>query len=55
MRKCDRGLILMSQVVLNQILDQLQSLELTELQQLNRAIQSYLGYKEEITKQAIFY
>jgi hypothetical protein len=45
----------MSQVVLNQILDQLQSLESSELKQLNRAIQNYLANQEKTTKQAAFH
>ncbi|MEH2068345.1 MAG: hypothetical protein V7K47_09305 [Nostoc sp.] len=40
---------------LNQILKQLETLEITELQQLNRAIQNCLIHKEENFKQAAFH
>ena len=42
----------MTQAILNQILDQLQSLELAELQQLNQAVQDYLINQEEAAKRA---
>ena len=45
----------MTQVILNQILDQLQSLELAELQQLNQAVQDYLINQEEAAKRAAFH
>lgn len=40
---------------LNYILQQLETLEITELQQLNQAIQKYLASKEENLKQAAFH
>jgi glucokinase len=40
---------------LNQILKQLETLEIKELQQLNQAIQKYLAHKEENVKQAAFH
>lgn len=45
----------MAQAILNQILDQLETLELEELQQLNQAIQRYLADKEETPQQATFH
>ena len=45
----------MSQAILNQILDQLPNLELSELQHLNQAIHSYLSDKETVAKRAIFH
>ena len=43
----------MAQVILNQILSQLNTLEIEELQQLNQAIQKRLAH-QELTQQAIF-
>jgi hypothetical protein len=40
---------------LNQILKQLETLEIKELQQLNQTIQKYLADKEETVKQAAFH
>lgn len=40
---------------LNQILKQLETLEIKELQQLNQTIQNYLADKEETVKQAAFH
>jgi hypothetical protein len=40
---------------LNQILKQLETLEIKELQQFNQTIQKYLSDKEEIVKQAAFH
>jgi hypothetical protein len=40
---------------LNQILKQLETLELEELQQLNQTIKKYLADKEETVKQAAFH
>lgn len=40
---------------LNQILKQLETLDLKELQQLNQTIQRYLSDKEETVKQAAFH
>ncbi|MBW4566476.1 MAG: hypothetical protein KME31_00230 [Tolypothrix carrinoi HA7290-LM1] len=40
---------------LNQILKQLETLELEELQQLNQTIKKYLADKEETVKQAKFH
>ncbi|MBD2533366.1 hypothetical protein H6G97_28915 [Nostoc flagelliforme FACHB-838] len=40
---------------LNQILKQLETLELKELQQLNQTIQKYLADNEETLKQAAFH
>ncbi|MBW4479353.1 MAG: hypothetical protein KME54_21485 [Tolypothrix brevis GSE-NOS-MK-07-07A] len=40
---------------LNQIIKQLETLEIKELQQLNHTIQKYLADKEEIVKQAAFH
>jgi hypothetical protein len=40
---------------LNQILKQLETLEITELQQLNQTIQKYLVDKQENLKQAEFH
>ena len=45
----------MAQATLNQILAQLETLELEELQQLNQAIQRYLAEKEETTKRPTFH
>ncbi|BAY66186.1 hypothetical protein NIES22_62990 [Calothrix brevissima NIES-22] len=46
----------MARVTLNQILHQLESLEIEELQQLNQMIQKYLANKEEeAVKQAAFH
>lgn len=45
----------MAQAILNQILDQLETLELAELQQLNRAIQDYLALKEDAAKRIAFH
>ncbi|NES25568.1 MAG: hypothetical protein F6K41_43405 [Symploca sp. SIO3E6] len=45
----------MPQVILNQILKQLQSLELSELQQLNQAVQAQLTYQEQAAKQTAFH
>ncbi|MFB2977922.1 hypothetical protein [Microseira sp. BLCC-F43] len=45
----------MAQAILNQILDQLKTLELAELQQLNQAIQDYLAVKEDADKQVAFH
>ena len=43
----------MTQAILNQILDQLQSLELAELQQLNQAVQDYLANQEEASVRSV--
>jgi hypothetical protein len=40
---------------MNQILKQLETLELKELQQLNQTIEEYLADKEETVKQAVFH
>ncbi|MBD2569430.1 hypothetical protein [Anabaena lutea] len=45
----------MALVTLNQILKQLETLEIGELQQLNQMIQKYLTDKEESVKQAAFH
>jgi len=45
----------MPQALLNQILNQLQALEPSELQQLSQAIQSYLKDNEVSAKQAAFH
>jgi hypothetical protein len=45
----------MTQAILTQILNQLETLELEELQQLNQTIQQYLMDKEEVDKQAVFH
>lgn len=45
----------MAQAILNQILDQLKTLELAELHQLNQAIQDYLTLKEDAAKQVAFH
>lgn len=45
----------MSEVILNQIFNQLEMLELFELHQLNRAIHKYLTEKQATTQQAKFY
>ena len=45
----------MSQATLNQILDQLQALEASELQQLSQAIQLYLSAGEISAKQVAFH
>jgi hypothetical protein len=45
----------MAQATLNQILAQIETLELEELQQLNQAIQRYLADKEETAKRATFH
>lgn len=45
----------MPQAILNQILDQLQSLEPSELQQLSQAIQRYLADRETTAKRNAFH
>ncbi len=45
----------MTQAILTQILNQLETLELKELQLLNQKIQQYLMDKEEADKQAVFH
>ncbi|NCR38501.1 MAG: hypothetical protein GPJ21_00830 [Microcystis aeruginosa W13-11] len=45
----------MTQAILTQILNQLETLDLKELQQLNQKIQQYLIDKEEADKQAVFH
>jgi hypothetical protein len=45
----------MAQVTLTQILAQLETLELEELQQLNQAIQRYLADKQETPQRATFH
>ncbi|NJK68578.1 MAG: hypothetical protein HC789_16900 [Microcoleus sp. CSU_2_2] len=45
----------MSEVILNQIFNQLEMLELFELHQLNRAIHKYLTEKQATTQQAKFH
>ncbi len=45
----------MPQAILNQILDQLQTLEAAELQQLSQAIQNYLVDRETATKRTAFH
>lgn len=45
----------MAQATLNQILAQIETLELEELQQLNQAIQRYLADKEEAAQRTKFY
>lgn len=45
----------MAQETLNQILNQLETLELEELQQLNQRVQQYLADKEGTDKQAAFH
>ena len=43
----------MSQVILNQIINQLEMLEFVELQELERAIAKYLAQKQQATKQKL--
>ncbi|MEA5621200.1 hypothetical protein VB711_25685 [Cronbergia sp. UHCC 0137] len=45
----------MALVTLKQIIKQLETLEIAELQQLNQMIQKYLADKEETAKQAAFH
>ena len=45
----------MPQAILKQIIDQLQTLEPSELEQLRQAIQSYLIDKETAAKRAVFH
>ncbi|MFN6527697.1 hypothetical protein [Nostoc sp. ChiSLP03a] len=45
----------MALVTLQQIIKQLETLEIEELQQLNQTIQKYLADKEETVKQAAFH
>lgn len=45
----------MSQAILNQILDQLQTLEPSELEQLSQAIEKYLKNREASVKQMAFH
>ncbi|MGV0106283.1 Transposase [Nostoc sp. DSM 114160] len=45
----------MALVTLQQIIKQLETLEIEELQQLNQMIQKYLADKEETVKQAAFH
>ncbi|MCZ8129646.1 MAG: hypothetical protein ACK47N_14545 [Microcystis sp.] len=45
----------MTQAILTQILNQLETLDIKELQLLNQTIQQYLMDKEEAEKQAVFH
>ena len=45
----------MAQAIFNQILAQLETLELEELQQLNQAIQKYLADKQEAAQRTKFH
>lgn len=45
----------MTQAIFNQILDQLETLELEELQQLNQVIQRYLADKEKTAQRTTFH
>jgi hypothetical protein len=45
----------MSHAILKQVLEQLQSLELAELQQLNQAVQEHLLNQEETAKYVAFH
>lgn len=45
----------MPQTVLHQILDQLKTLELSELKQLSQAIQTYLADSETAAKRTVFH
>ena len=45
----------MSQATLNQILDQLKTLEPSELQDLSQAIESYLSDRETVPKKVAFH
>ncbi len=45
----------MAQTTLNQILNQLETLDIEELYQLNQTIQKYLANKEEIAKLGAFH
>jgi hypothetical protein len=45
----------MSQGILNQIIEQLQTLESSELEQLSQVVQSYLVDREASTKQVLFH
>jgi glycine/D-amino acid oxidase-like deaminating enzyme len=45
----------MAQAILNQILAQIETLDLEELQQLNQAIQRYLADKQETPQRATFH
>ena len=45
----------MSQAILNQILDQLPTLDKSELQHLSQAIQDYLSDPETVAKRATFH
>ena len=45
----------MSQAILNQILDQLKILDLSELQQLSQAIEGYLTNRERAAKKVAFH
>lgn len=45
----------MALVTLNQIIKQLETLEIEELQQLNQTIHKYLTDREEAVKQAVFH
>jgi len=45
----------MTQAILNQILDQLETLDLEELQQLNQTIQRYLANKEQAAQRTKFH
>lgn len=45
----------MAQATLDQILAQIETLELEELQQLNQTIQRYLAHKQETPQQATFH
>jgi hypothetical protein len=45
----------MSEVILNQIFNQLEMLEIFELHQLNKAIHKYLAQKQATTQQAKFH
>ncbi|MBD2195475.1 MULTISPECIES: hypothetical protein [Calothrix] len=45
----------MARLILNQILEQLESLEIEELEQLHQTVAKYLANKEENVKQAAFH
>jgi cytidylate kinase len=47
--------MLMSQTTLNQIVEQLQTLNAAELQQLNQAVQAHLENQNQAAKQASFH
>ncbi|BAY29706.1 hypothetical protein NIES2107_15500 [Nostoc carneum NIES-2107] len=45
----------MAKIILNQIIEQLKSLEMEELEQLHQTVEKYIANREETVKQAAFH